>query len=100
MSSVLFTLLTSPFEKNETLIMEAIAKDNKRGILLFQDAVYYALNEGIREELLSKRFSIFAIKEELEARGFSGFSAEGVEIIDYDTAVDIIMEKYDKVVSL
>lgn len=97
---LLFTLLKSPFEKNEIVTMDSIAGDNEKGVILFEDAVYYATSEQIRKELLSKNYSVFAIKEELEARGYSEFTAEGVEMIDYDAAVDIIMERFDKVVSL
>ena len=100
MATLLFTLVKSPFEKNEMHTMTAIARDQKRGVMLFEDAVYYATNESTRKDLLSKQFSIFAIEEELKARGFEQFAAKGLEVIDYDTAVDIIMEQYDKVVSL
>jgi tRNA 2-thiouridine synthesizing protein B len=100
MAKVLFTLLKSPFEKDETHTMDTIAGSNEKGILLFEDAVYYATIKKIREKLLLKNYSIFAIKEELEARGYSEFTDKGVELIDYEVAIDIIMEKYDKVVSL
>lgn len=100
MPTMLFTLIKSPFEKNEIRTMTAIAQDQKSGVMLFEDAVYYATNENTRTELLSKHFSIFVIEEELEARGHEKFAAKGVEMIDYDTAVEIIMERYDKVVSL
>jgi sulfur relay protein TusB/DsrH len=100
MTNVLFTLLKSPFDSNELHTMELIAKDNDKGILLFQDAVYYATTKRFREELLSKKFSIYALQDELTARGFGAQSVEGIEIVDYDRAVDLIMEEYDRVVSL
>ena len=99
MPKVLFTLVRSPFEKDEIHTMDTIAASNDKGVLLFEDAVYYATVEQKREELLSKNYSIYAIKEELDARGHSEFSAEGIELIGYDEAVDIIMERYDNVVS-
>ena len=100
MANVLFSLLKSPFESNEMHIMDVIAKDNDRGVLLFQDAVYYATMKRFREELLSKKYSIYALQVELAARGFDTESTEGVEIIDYDRAVELIMEEYDSVISL
>jgi sulfur relay protein TusB/DsrH len=100
MVNVLFTLLRSPFESNELNTMELIAKDNGRGVLLFQDAVYYATMKPLREELLSKNYSIYALQDELAARGFGAHSVDGVEVIGYDRAVDLIMEEFDKVVSL
>ena len=66
MSKVLFTLLKSPFEKNEIRTMEIMGGENEKGVLLFEDAVYYASFEPTRQELLSRNFSIFAMKEELE----------------------------------
>jgi len=100
MTNVLFTLLKSPFEINELRTMEVLAKENNRGVLLFQDAVYYVTMERFRTELLSNKYAIFALRDELAARGFDNTSIEGVEIIDYDRAVDLIMEEYDRVVSL
>lgn len=100
MPQVLFTLLKSPLEKNDIPTMDVIANEKEKGILLFQDAVYYATLNRIRGELLSKNYSIYAIKEELEARGYQDFKTEGVEIIDYERAVDILMETYESVISL
>lgn len=100
MPRVLFTLLKSPFEKDEIHTMDTLGGNNEKAVLLFEDAVYYATNEQIRKDLLSKNYSIFAIKDELDARGYEELSAQGIEVIDYDKAIDIIMEKFDKVVSL
>ncbi len=100
MPKVLFTLLKSPYETNELRFMERVAEGNEKGVMLFEDAIYYATIEQFRNELLNQNFLIYVIGEELEARGQGKPHAEGVEIIDYDTAVDILMEKYDKVVSL
>jgi len=99
MPRLLFTLLKSPFEKDDIATMDIIAKDNEKGVLLFEDAVYYATVEKKRQNLLQKKFSIYVIKEELEARGYENFNADGIEVIDYEKAVDIIMEEYDKVIS-
>ena len=100
MPRLLFTLLRSLFEKNEFRTMDSIVGNNEKGVLLFEDAVNYATVERSRNELLLKNYSIFAIKDELEARGYPEFNAKGVEVIEYDTAIDLIMEKYDKVISL
>ena len=100
MVKVLFPLLKSPFEKLEFDVMRAVAKDNEAGVLLFQDAVYYATTDHMRNSLLEKCYRIHALGDELAARGFGAFSAKGVEIIDYDRAVELIMEEYDSVISL
>jgi tRNA 2-thiouridine synthesizing protein B len=100
MQKILFTLLRSPFEKSELELMESIAGDCEKGVMLFEDAVYYATTEQFLDELLVKKYSIYAIEEELEARGLKVPQTEGIHLIDYNTAVEMIMEKYDKVVSL
>jgi sulfur relay protein TusB/DsrH len=99
MPKVLFTLVRSPFEKDEIHTMDCVAAGNEKGVLLFEDAVYYATVEQKRKELLSKNYAIYVIEDELDARGLKKFSTEAIELIGYDEAVDIIMEKYDKVVS-
>ncbi len=100
MISVLFSLVKSPFESNEIHTMDCILGDNKGGVLLFEDSVYYATNEKLREKLIVKKYSIYAIAEELEARGYQNLSVKGVEVIDYARAAELIMESYDKVISL
>jgi sulfur relay protein TusB/DsrH len=100
MANVLFTIIKSPFESNEFQIMEILAKDNDKGVLLFQDAVYYATMERFREELLTHGYAVYALKDELAARGFDKAPIEGVQTIDYDRAVELIMEEYDRVISL
>jgi tRNA 2-thiouridine synthesizing protein B len=97
---ILFTLLKSPFERNEIENMDIISRDNERCVLLFQDAIYYATTDAIREQLLQKNYTIYALEDELEARGFESFSKSGVRIIDYEGAIDLVMENNDKVVSL
>lgn len=100
MISVLFSLVKSPFESNEIQTIDSIIGDNEGGVLLFEDSVYYATTENLREELTGKNYSIFVIAEELEARGYQNFSAKGVEVIDYARAVELIMERFDRVISL
>nr|WP_236953696.1 DsrH/TusB family sulfur relay protein [Methanocaldococcus bathoardescens] len=52
----------------------------------------------VRDELLKKGYKIYAMQDDAIARGFDNI--EDVELIDYETAVDLIMEKYSKVISL
>ena len=100
MSQIIFTLLKSPFEKNELENMNVIAGNNDKGVVLFQDAIYYATVDRLRNELLEHNFKIYAIEDELDARGYGSFSEEGVDKIGYTEAVELIMEKNDKVISL
>jgi len=93
----LFILLKSPFECNAIELMERL-RDGDDGVLLAEDAIYYATVSKVRDELLKKGYKIYAMQDDAIARGFDNI--EDVELIDYETAVDLIMEKYSKVISL
>ncbi|XRP96216.1 sulfurtransferase complex subunit TusB [Methanocaldococcus sp. 16A] len=95
---VLFILLKSPFECNAIELMERLRDGNNDGVLLAEDAIYYATVSKVKDELLKKGYKIYAMQDDALARGFDNI--EDVELIDYETAVDLIMEKYSKVISL
>ena len=42
--------------------------------------------------------TVYALRQSVEARGLTGRTMEGVELVDYDRVVDLIMEEYDIVV--
>jgi tRNA 2-thiouridine synthesizing protein B len=94
---VLFILLKSPFECNAIEIMEKL-KDGNDGVLLAEDGVFYTTVSKIKNELLERDYKIYAMQDDTLARGFEDIT--GVELIDYETAVDLIMEKYSQVITL
>jgi len=96
--SVLFTLSKSPAESNKIPEMERLVGDRWGGVILFQDAVLYAHEERHRKQLMDSGFAIYAMRDELEARGLP--EPEGAKAIGYEDAVELIMEGYDQVVSL
>ena len=94
MRSVLFIILHSPFEKSMVSRMEMVAGDAPKGVLLFEDGIYYATHPVFREALLKKGIKIYASETGTRARGCET-GIPDVEFVDYDRAVDLIMEEYD-----
>jgi len=93
----LFILLKSPFECNAIEVMEKL-KDGNDGVLLAEDGIYYATTSSMRNKLRELGYKIYAMEDDAHARGFE--TIEETELIDYDTAVDLIMEKYNQVITL
>lgn len=72
------------------------------GVLLIQDSVLACFKGGknIIAEAASEGIKIYAIKEDLEARGiFENKLHPEIEAVDYDKAISVIMEEYDKVIT-
>ena len=69
-------------------------------ILLLQDGVFMA-DKGCRyADELKEVGKIHALGAHIEERGISNRLVADVNSVDYDQVVDLIMEKYDKVISL
>ncbi|MBN1329073.1 MAG: sulfurtransferase complex subunit TusB [Candidatus Heimdallarchaeota archaeon] len=72
------------------------------GILLIQDSTLACWKGGqnIIAEAATDGYTIFAIKEDLEARGiFTENVHPGIKQVNYDEAISIIMDQYDKVIT-
>lgn len=71
------------------------------GVLLVQDGVYL-LDKGCPEskELQFLDVKLFASKHHVEERGIAGRLISDAKVVDYPSMVDIIMEMYDKAISL
>jgi sulfur relay protein TusB/DsrH len=67
------------------------------GALLMQDGVYFATTDHGRR-LLDGGVEVYALRDSLDARGILGRVHEGVMVVDYGDAIDLIMERYDIVV--
>ena len=74
---------------------------NDIGLLLIQDGVFMA-DRGCPEskELLTLSFPFYACKKHVEERGISERLIDGMKLVDYPEIVNIIMEEYDKIISL
>ncbi len=70
-------------------------------ILLVQDGVYLA-DKGCTHtvELTDLNVKVYASKHHIEERGIGTRLAFDVNLVDYPEMVELIMEKYDKVISL
>lgn len=71
------------------------------GILLAQDGVY-SIDKGCNTsgDIKGLGVPVFAIKHHVEERGLGDRLVVDAEMVEYDGAIDLIMEKYDKVISL
>lgn len=79
-----------------------INKGVEIGILLIQDSTLACWKGGdnIIAEAANSGFNIFAIKEDLEARGITMDKIHpGIKPVNYDEAISIIMDQYDKVIT-
>lgn len=94
MKSVLFIILHSPFEKNMVSRIEMVGGDAPKGALLFEDGIYYATHPKFRDTLLKKGIKLYVSEPCTKARGCET-GIPGVEFVDYDRAVELIMEEYD-----
>ncbi|MDH7508360.1 MAG: sulfurtransferase complex subunit TusB [Methanomassiliicoccales archaeon] len=100
MPSVLFVLLKSPSEYHSLEHLHKIAGNEKRAAVLFEDAVYFAVDRRRSKELLDIVGRAYIISDDLKARGFSEQDAKGYEVIDYPAVVDLIMEEYDQIITV
>jgi len=79
----------------------AAARIASGALLLIEDGVLSAVNGSPARELLQRLMdegvSVFALQEDLEARGLKGvFMLEGIRTVDYDGFVGLV-EKYEVV---
>ncbi len=100
MKSLLFIVLKSPFISDAVENINMFSGDAEKGVILFEDGVYFAATNIKRKEMIDINIKIYAIKDDLAARGYPEFSEEGVVVVDYDGAVDLMMEKYDSVITI
>jgi sulfur relay protein TusB/DsrH len=100
MQSKLFLLFKSPHEFTGLDMLDKIAGSSKRGVILFEDAAYYAVDPSKGKKLLEVGKEVYVMKDDLSARGFAGKAIPGFQEIDYHQAVDLIMEKFDQTITL
>ncbi|RLI57146.1 MAG: sulfurtransferase complex subunit TusB [Candidatus Thorarchaeota archaeon] len=69
-------------------------------LLLLQDGVFL-LDKGCRNnEELDMVGKIYALSHHVEERGIGKRLAKDANLVDYGQMIDLIMEQYDKVISL
>jgi len=100
MTSILFVMLKSPHENVNLELVDELGKDGKKAALLFEDAVYYAVDKKQGKHLSEHVDEIFVMADDLAARGFKGKATGKFKEIDYHEAVDVIMERYDRTITI
>ena len=93
-----FFMISSPFAANSIGLVKVFSDGSEDAAILCEDGIYWAVNEEKRKELSDNVDKVYAVGESLLARGFDLEDAEDVGIITYDDMVDLIMERYDKVI--
>lgn len=99
MASTLFIMLKPPYEYHD-LDMIKTMRSEKTAALLFEDATLFSVCERRRKDLLDVVDEVFVIDDDLEARGFKGKAGKGTQVVDYPRAVDLIMDDYDKTITM
>ena len=92
--SMLHTVNKSPFEKDSLSSCLRLSEDGS-SILLIEDGIYAALDgaatsDSIKEALKTKK--VFALQEDINARGVSGKVIDGIEQVDYTGFVKLVTE--------
>lgn len=88
---MLHTLMSSPFRCDMTAMLRMLAEGDD--ILLLQDGVIAALNGSSALEALQKApISLYALREDLEARGLSGQISSSVTVVDYTDFVALTVK--------
>ncbi|MDD1769723.1 MAG: sulfurtransferase complex subunit TusB [Methanomassiliicoccales archaeon] len=100
MSSILFIMTKSPHESTGLELIPAIGADSKKGVMLFEDATYFAVDKKASKHLSDHVDEIYVLSDDLAARGFRGMATGKFKEIDYAEAVDLIMECYDRTVTV
>jgi sulfur relay protein TusB/DsrH len=95
-----FVVLRSPQELDPTHTMRLIASKEEASVILFEDAVYHALQDGAAGRLGNAVHDVLVAKDDLEARGFSEGDLKLGKAASYDEIVDCIMERTDRTVTV
>jgi tRNA 2-thiouridine synthesizing protein B len=92
---MLHTVNKSPFEKNTLRSCLRLAKKGS-AVLLIEDGVYAALSgTAVSDEIADRRddFSFYVLGPDIAARGLSETPLiEGVQVVDYERFVDLVVE--------
>jgi sulfur relay protein TusB/DsrH len=99
MASILFVMLKSPHENVNLELTSGLGGQSRKAAILFEDAVYYAMDEKASKHLSEHVDDVFVISDDLAARGFDCQAGGKFKTIDYGQAVDLIMH-YDRTVTL
>ena len=76
-------------------------KDNEIGVLLVQDGVFLA-DKGCEHNkmVVDLQVPLFVSKGHVEERGIESRLVSDTKLVDYTDIVDLMMEKYDRIISM
>ena len=77
-----------------TLIDVALAGDD---LLLLQAGALWLLDDKVIQELNERQVSVYALKDDLEARGYTDGSFCDITQVDYDGAIKLV-EKNERII--
>lgn len=91
---MLHTVNKSPFDRNtlESCLKYAI---NGGAVLLIEDGIYGALKGTAHSKMVeeaAKKFPIYALKSDVEARGMAARVLDGIKLVDYGGFVDLVAQ--------
>ena len=98
--AMLHTVNKSPFEKDSLNSCLRLSLDGS-SILLIEDGIYAALegtsvSDSVKEAMKTKK--VYALQEDVNARGMQSKVMDGIEQVDYAGFVNLVTE-HDKVES-
>ncbi len=70
----------------------------KIGVLLFQNGVWWLKSQHI--SIFNSKFQLFALQEDMIARGIQNISNPSIKLINYDGMVDLLMDNPKSIISL
>lgn len=92
--AILHTVNKSPFDKNSLERAIGVAKDGS-SVLLIEDGVYGAIkgaSSSAMVEAAMKTVKVYALGEDLTARGVNDRIIDGIEVVDYAGFVKLATE--------
>ena len=91
---ILHTVNKSPFERNAlTSCLEHVTEG--AAVLLIEDGVYGAMKGTHFSTQVEKALAtvqVYALRQDIEARGIQGKILDGVGLVDYGGFVDLVAE--------
>ncbi|MGY5854008.1 MAG: DsrH/TusB family sulfur metabolism protein [Candidatus Thorarchaeota archaeon] len=69
------------------------------GVLLLQDGVFMA-DKGCPDSKPIEGLAVYANKKNVDERGLSNRLISGVKLVEYPEIVELMMEIYDRVISI
>ena len=93
--------LSSDCSSLEEIVQALKSQGQEAAILLIQDGVFMA-DKGCphSDELKTLNVNVYASKKHVEERGLGDRLVVDVELVDYSRIVDLMMDEYDKIISL